>query len=100
MALPARTHDTMSDAISLSSPNGHMSNRARTAAQEALRISLFGKDGLQPVAPKQPSRADKLRWRIRDLRSWAEHGMSKRAFTKEANLLQAELDTIVEGDQG
>lgn len=95
MALPSRTADTMSDAISLSSPSGRMSAHAKAAMQEALRVSLFGKNGLQRAATPQPSRADKLRWRIRDLRALAERGMSKRAFTREADALQAELDALV-----
>lgn len=72
-----------------------MSGRAKATAQEALRVSLFGKDGWQPAPIAQPSRADKLRWRIRDLRAWAERGMSKRAFTREADALQVELDALV-----
>lgn len=98
MALPPRTADTMSDAISLSSPNGRMSKRAKLAMQEALRVKLFGENGLQkPLLPPQPDKAQKLRWRIRDLRAMAARGMSKRAFTKEADALEAELAAMTEG---
>jgi len=96
MTLPPRTADTMSDAISLSSPNGRISNRAKAASQDRLRVALFGDAGLQRVQAPQPSRANKLRWRIRDLRAMAARGMSKRAFTMEADALQAELDAICE----
>lgn len=97
MALPPRTADTMSDAISLSSPNGRMSKRAKLAAQEALRVKLFGRQGLQrPVLTQQPNKAQKMRWRIRDLRAMAARGMSVRAFTKEADSMEAELATMTE----
>lgn len=95
MALPPRTADTMSDAISLSSPNGRMSNRAKLAMQEALRVKLFGQEGLQrPILTPQPDKAQKMRWRIRDLRAMAARGMSVRAFTREAEALEAELATM------
>lgn len=91
MNLPARTADTMSDAISLSSPNGRMSKRAKLAMQEALRVKLFGQEGLQRTPTPQPDKAQKLRWRIRDLRAMAARGMSVRAFTKEADALEVDL---------
>ena len=43
------SQDTMVEAIALSSPSGRMSRRARKAADERLRLALFGPDGL-PVA--------------------------------------------------
>lgn len=95
MPLPPRTLDTMSDAISLSSPNGRMSKRAKQAAQKALGVALFGENGLQrPPLPAQPSKAERLRWRIRFLRDLAARGMSKRAFTKEADALEVELNKL------
>jgi hypothetical protein len=41
--MPARTADTMSDAIALSSPNGHMSKRAKDAATARLGRALFAR---------------------------------------------------------
>jgi hypothetical protein len=92
--LPPRTADTMSEAIALSSPNGRMSDRAKRAAQERLRVALFGPQGLQRGQCPQPTKAERLEGRIRTLRDLAARGMSKRAFTKEADALQAELDQI------
>ncbi len=58
--LPTRTADTMSDAIAMSSPNGRMSKRAKAAATERLRVSLFGKEGLPQPSARQlsPTEAD------------------------------------------
>ena len=66
-----------------------------TSSADRLRVALFGKDGLQlPALPPQPDRAQKLRRRIRDLREMAARGMSVRAFTREADALQIELDKL------
>jgi hypothetical protein len=95
MALPPRTADTMSDAISLSSPNGHMSNRAKTAAQEALRIALFGKEGLTaPGLPHQPTKQEKLRQQAKHLRELADRGMRPRAFRRDAAKIESEADAM------
>lgn len=87
--LPPRTYDTMSDAISLSSPSGRMSKRSKEAMQEDLRVKLFGKEGLsRPGLPKQPSKQENLRRHAARLRDLADRGMSTRSFRREAAKLE------------
>ena len=95
MALPERTADTMSDAISLSSPNGRMSNRARAAMQEKLRIALFGQEGIpHPGLPPQPTRQERLRQQAARLRDLADRGMRVKAFRRDAAMLEAQADAL------
>jgi len=82
--LPARTADTMSDAIAISSPSGSMSGRAQAAAQERLRQQLFGREGLKPPEPKQEKESANLRRNAKQLRDLAERGMKPRAYGKKA----------------
>lgn len=93
MALPPRTVDTMSDAIALSSPSGHMSKRARAAADKQLSEALFGPGGLQrqPVSPAtaKQQRAQLLH-QAAELRGLAVRGMRPRAHRKRAAELEAE----------
>lgn len=60
--IPARTGDTMVEAIALSSPSGRMSKRARAAAERRLSESLFGPGGLtreQCMGPvRQPTKLE------------------------------------------
>jgi hypothetical protein len=92
--LPPRTADTMSMAIGMSSPNGRMSKRAQEAARKEISLALFGEGGLQRARPPQPSRKDCLLREAANLRDLAARGMKVRAFTKEANRLEAEAATI------
>lgn len=93
--LPARTADTMSDAISMTSPNGRMSGRAKAAMQENLRVALFGKAGLpQPGLPPQPTKQESLRRQAANLRDLADRGMRPRAFRRDAALLEAQADAL------
>lgn len=43
--LPARTADTMSMVIGMTSPNGKMSKAARARATRQLEVALFGEEG-------------------------------------------------------
>jgi len=90
--------DTMVEAIALSSPSGRMSKRARKAAQERLRIALFGPNGLQRIAI-QPSKAESLRRRAQSLRELADRGMCPRSYQKQAALLEQEAKELDEGGQ-
>jgi hypothetical protein len=81
--LPARTADTMSDAIALSSPNGRMSKRAKEAAQKRLGDALFGDYALTSLPP-QPSEIVKLEREAKQCRDLAARGMRPRAFIKQA----------------
>lgn len=93
--LPPRTPDTMSDAIAMSSPSGRMSKRARQAAQERLRVALFGPEGLQPRGlPPQPSKRERLLAQAQRLRDLAARGMCVRAYPKEATRLEAEAAAL------
>lgn len=92
--IPARTADTMSEAISISSPNGRVSKRARAAAQERLRVSLFGQDGLQIAGPEQETEKARLLRQAATLRDLAARGMSPRKYMKEAAALEAKAATL------
>lgn len=92
--LPARTADTMSEAIAMSSPSGRQSKTSKKAAEERLRISLFGPGGLQRSGVPQPSEAEGLRRRSKELRELAGRGMSPRKFKKEAALLDAKAEIL------
>lgn len=87
--------DGMLEAIALSSPSGHMSKRARKAAEKRLAIMLFGPSG-QPekFPPKQESpKENKLR-RAGELRALASRGMKPRVYRKEADRLEKEADLL------
>lgn len=87
--LPRRTGKTMGDAIALSSPSGRMSKRARAAAQERLRVELFGAGGLaRPSIPPQPSEIERLLQHAARLRDLAARGMRPRAFIRDAEELE------------
>lgn len=80
--LPARTADTMSDAIALDSPNGRMSKRAKDAASRRLAVALFGeelvsdpaamRDYLKGIVPKTDAEklADEIVSLERTLADW------------------------------
>lgn len=89
--LPVRAPFSTGEAISLSSPSGRMSRRARADAQERLRVALFGKEGLQrPALPPQPSKYERLMAQAANLRSLATRGMRPRAFVRDAVRLECE----------
>lgn len=91
MALPKRTADTMSDAIAIASPNGRMSKRALAAAQRRLAIALFGTNGDDLKGKcQQPTERERLLQQAARLRDLAARGMSRKAFTKEADALEAQ----------
>lgn len=85
--LPDRTADTMSDAISGSSPNGRVSKRSSDAASARLGKDLFG-DYLPPEPTPDESPEANLR-RAKELREAAGNGLRPRAFVKEAERLEA-----------
>ena len=87
-------NDTMVEAISLTSPSGKMSKRARDAAEERLRVSIFGEKGLEGPKVKQPEKVDTLRRQAKELRALAERGMKPRAYRKKADELEAEADKL------
>lgn len=92
--LPARTSGTMVDAIALSSPCGRMSKRARKVAERRLSVALFGESGLIPAERPKADPKESLLRRAKELRELAARGMSKRAFTREAERLQAEAEAL------
>ena len=93
-ALPERSLDTMSEAIAMSSPSGKMSKRARAAANERLRVQLFGEEGLAGPTVKQPSEVVRLRRQAKNLRDLATRGMKPRAHLKEAIKLETRADAL------
>lgn len=94
MTLPKRTLDTMSDAIAVSSPSGKISKRAREAAAKRLSHDLFGPNGLERPKCRQPTEKERLLHRAAYLRDMAARGMSVRAFTKEADMLEAKASKL------
>jgi len=73
---------------SILSPNGRVSKRAREAAIERTRRTLFG-DGLAfPSGPQRTEKEIDLR-RAEELRGLAKRGMKPRAYLKEAQRLEA-----------
>lgn len=88
----------MGDAIALSSPSGHMSGRARKAAQERLRVALFGRDGLHRQTCPQPSKRERLLRQAANLRDLASRGMRPRAFIRDALALEAEAAALESGE--
>ena len=93
-SLPTRASDTMVDAIALSSPSGNMSKRARKAAEKRLANALFGPAGLVPAQRPVVDLKESLLRRAKEFREMAARGMSKRAFTREAKLLEAQAETL------
>lgn len=87
--LPDRSADTMSDAISISSPSGRVSKRAKAKAAEKLSTALFGKGGLKRPTAIQPSEKSRLLQQAKELRDLAARGMSPRKYTKKAAELEA-----------
>jgi hypothetical protein len=99
VTMPSRSADTMSDAIAMSSPSGRMSKRARAAAEERLRVALFGEHGLQRMECPQEAERDNLLRRAKQLRGLADRGMKPRAYLKGAQKLEA-LANLVRGQEG
>ncbi len=76
--------DTMVEAIALSSPSGRMSKRAKKAAQERLRVEIFGENGLEFPKVSQPDERTILLRQAKELRLLAQRGMKPRAYLKRA----------------
>jgi len=98
MSLPARTADTMSMVIGMTSPNGRMSKAAKNRANRQLEVALFGDNGfaasVSPKLPMQPSEKERLTREAKNLRELAARGMKVRAFTKQAEMLEARIATL------
>ena len=89
--LPARTADTMSNAIAASSPSGHMSKRFAKATGARLHNALFGNyDPRIPHMPTAREQAAQLRRSAQDMREWAARGMQPKRMLREAERLEAQ----------
>lgn len=98
--LPARTLDTMSDAIALGSPSGRQSQASQQAAQARLGEALFGPGGLKAPQQAQPSTVEVLRRQAKGLRDLAARGVGPRKHLKEAERLEGmaeELEAVAAG---
>src|SRR3990167_11346982 len=73
-----------SDALALASPSGRMSKRALKAAQERIRIELFGKEGMKQEPVPQPCDADTFRRQAKEYRELAARGMHPIKYSKLA----------------
>jgi hypothetical protein len=91
---PGRTADTMSEAIALSSPNGHMSKRARTAATKRLALALFGTGGLPMPSVVQPSQQQWLLSQAAYLRELAARGIRPRDCRRQAEYLEGQARAL------
>lgn len=96
----AESFDTMVDAIAISSPDGRMSKRARAAANERLRVALFGPNGLQAPTCPQPNEQTRLLAQAANLRELAARGMKPRAFVKRAEELERKALAASVNDNG
>jgi len=85
--------DSMVDAIALSSPDGHMSKRARRAAQQRW-LDQYGTRPTPPHGVTLPEQALVLRRRASLLREMASRGMKPKAYPKEADKLEAQADAL------
>ena len=92
--LPARTADTMSEAIAISSPSGSMSKASRERANKRLSKALFGEGGLQRSEAPQPSEELVLRRQAIQLRDLADRGMSPRKNRAAATKLEDRAQTL------
>lgn len=83
---------------SLLSPSGHMSMRARAAAnaRESARLFPIGYwDRPEPTqAEKDAAKALQLRRAAAELRALAARGMHVRSYPKQADRLEAEADAL------
>ncbi|MFA4945906.1 MAG: LPD1 domain-containing protein, partial [Lentisphaeria bacterium] len=93
-ALPARTLDTMSDAIALGSPSGRQSQASQQAAQARLGEALFGPGGLKAPQQAQPSTQEVLRRQAKGLRDLAARGVGPRKHLKEAERLEGMAEEL------
>ena len=71
-----------------------MSKRAKKAAEERLRVMLFGEKGLQRPEIPQPSEIESLRRQANELRELANRGMKPKSHTKKANELEARANEL------
>lgn len=107
MGLPPRNANTMVDTIAMSSPAGRMSKRARKAAEERLRVSLFGEGGMtraQMQGEEESAEEDKIRDTIQALRrnaAWlrdlADKGMRPRKHRRIAEEREREANELESG---
>ena len=93
-SLPPRTASTMSNAISMSSPSGHVSKRSHKASVERLGKQLFGEHGLPKPQAKQPAEKERMLQQAKELRGLAERGMKPRAYMKRAEELERQASSI------
>lgn len=93
--LPARTADTMSDAIALASPSGRMSKRQKDKATKALSEKLFGPGGLTREKMTGKSKPPTNAERAANLRR-----IAKLASKSQSKKLLAEADQIEKNDIG
>ena len=94
--LPPRTTETMSDAISISSPSGNVSKAAAKMARARLSEKLFGKGGLQRTETAQPTAIEAMLRQASQLRDLASRGMKPRAYIKKAEELEAVAKRLTE----
>lgn len=93
-----RNADTMSDAIAISSPNGHMSKRAKADALKRLSEKLWPggctREDILGKGPAQPTEAESLRRHAANLRDLANRGMSTKRFLKEADRAERQAELL------
>lgn len=80
------------------SPSGRVSKRARNAAMKQAAALLFPPELQSEIRAarlaNQPTKAERLRRQAATLRDLAARGMKKRAYTKEADRLEAEAAAL------
>lgn len=94
LKLPLRNADTMSMAIEMSSPSGHMSKRAHAAAVKRLAFALWGTKGMPCPTCKQPTKYETLMRQAGEFRELAGRGMHPRSYIKQAEMHEAMAKAI------
>lgn len=94
MDRPERTADTMSMAIEMSSPSGHVSKRVHKAAVKRLSLALWGEGGMPRPTRKQPTKYKTLMRQANEFRELASRGMSPKSYTKQAEMHEAMAGAI------
>ena len=92
--LPARTLNTISEAIAISSPNGKISKRAKKKAIDRLSVALFGENGLSFPTCEQPEKKERLLRQAQELRNLASRGMNVKKYTKQAEKLELQASKL------
>ena len=72
----------------------HFQAQENNSSHSDFAVSLFGPEGLIPAQRPDADPRESLLRRAKELRELAARGMSKRAFTREAERLEAQAEAM------